>query len=96
MNLWVKKADEPFDKARLITAETKRPIRGYFWSRDSKYILFVNDFGGDENFNVRCRSIRFCRGRLGGSGHAKSHGHEKGSCADLACRELIPTRSMSA
>ena len=52
MNLWVKKAEEPFDKARLITAETKRPIRSYFWSRDSKYILFVNDFGGDENFNV--------------------------------------------
>ncbi len=52
MNLWVKKADEPFDKAKLITAETKRPIRSYFWSRDSKYILFVNDFGGDENFNV--------------------------------------------
>lgn len=52
MNLWVKKAEEPFEKARLITAETKRPIRNYFWSRDSKYILFVNDFGGDENFNV--------------------------------------------
>jgi dipeptidyl aminopeptidase/acylaminoacyl peptidase len=52
MNLWVKRADEPFDKARLITAETRRPIRNYFWSRDSKYILFVNDFGGDENFNV--------------------------------------------
>ena len=52
MNLWVKKAEEPFDKARLITAETKRPIRNYFWSRDSKYILFVNDFAGDENFNV--------------------------------------------
>ncbi|HEU4509341.1 MAG TPA: hypothetical protein VFR78_13930, partial [Pyrinomonadaceae bacterium] len=52
MNLWVKKAEEPFEKARLITAETRRPIRNYFWSRDSKYILFVNDFGGDENFNV--------------------------------------------
>ena len=52
MNMWVKRADEPFDKARLITNETKRPIRGYFWSRDGKYILFVNDFGGDENFNV--------------------------------------------
>lgn len=52
MNLWIKKADEPFDRARLITNETKRPIRNYFWSRDSKYILFVNDFGGDENFNV--------------------------------------------
>src|SRR5687767_12452850 len=52
MNLWIKKADEPFERARLITNETKRPIRNYFWSRDSKYILFVNDFGGDENFNV--------------------------------------------
>ena len=52
MNIWVKRADEPFDKARLVTNETKRPIRGYFWSRDGKYILFVNDFGGDENFNV--------------------------------------------
>ena len=52
MNLWVKRSDEPFEKARLITTETKRPIRGYFWSRDGKYLLFVNDFGGDENFNV--------------------------------------------
>ncbi|HEX6278482.1 MAG TPA: S9 family peptidase [Pyrinomonadaceae bacterium] len=52
MNIWVKAADEPFEKARLITNETKRPIRGYFWSRDGKYILYVNDFDGDENFNV--------------------------------------------
>ena len=52
MNIWVKRADEPFERARLVTAETKRPIRSYFWSRDGKYILFVNDFGGDENFNV--------------------------------------------
>lgn len=52
MNLWVKRSDEPFERARLITSETKRPIRIYFWSRDGKYILFVNDFGGDENFNV--------------------------------------------
>jgi len=52
MNIWVKRADEPFERARLITNEAKRPIRGYFWSRDGKYILFVNDFGGDENFNV--------------------------------------------
>ncbi|NNE99750.1 MAG: S9 family peptidase, partial [Pyrinomonadaceae bacterium] len=51
-NIWVKRASESFDKARLITAETKRPIGGYFWSRDGKYILFVKDNGGDENFNV--------------------------------------------
>jgi dipeptidyl aminopeptidase/acylaminoacyl peptidase len=51
-NVWVKRTDEPFDKARPITADTKRPIPGYFWSRDSKYILFVQDQAGDENFNV--------------------------------------------
>lgn len=51
-NVWVKGIDEPFDKARVITAETKRPISGYFWSEDGKYILFVKDNGGDENFNV--------------------------------------------
>ncbi len=51
-NIWVKKADEPFEKAKLVTAETKRPIPGYFWSRDGKYILFVQDQAGDENFNV--------------------------------------------
>jgi dipeptidyl aminopeptidase/acylaminoacyl peptidase len=51
-NIWVKGVDEPFDKARPITAETKRPVPRYFWSRDGKFILFVQDQGGDENFNV--------------------------------------------
>ena len=52
MNIWVKKAEEPFDRATRVTAETRRPIPAFFWSRDSKYILFVQDQGGDENFNV--------------------------------------------
>ncbi len=51
-NVWVKGADEPFEKARPLTAEKKRPISGYFWSWDSKYILFTKDNDGDENFNV--------------------------------------------
>lgn len=51
-NVWVKRTDESFDKARLITADLKRPIPGYFWSRDGKYILFVQDKAGDENYNV--------------------------------------------
>lgn len=51
-NIWVKRTTEPFDKARPLTAETRRPIPQYFWSRDGKYILFVQDNGGDENFNV--------------------------------------------
>jgi dipeptidyl aminopeptidase/acylaminoacyl peptidase len=52
MNVWVKGIDEPFSAARPMTADTARPVRQYFWSRDAKYILFVQDKGGDENFNV--------------------------------------------
>jgi dipeptidyl aminopeptidase/acylaminoacyl peptidase len=52
LNIWVKKTAEPFDRAARVTAETRRPIPFFFWSRDSKYILFVQDQGGDENYNV--------------------------------------------
>ena len=51
-NVWVKRTEDPFDKAKPVTAETARPIPGYFWSRDGKYILFVQDKGGDENYLV--------------------------------------------
>jgi len=51
-NIWVKKTAEPFTNAKPITADTKRPIPAYFWSRDGKYILFVQDKAGDENYNV--------------------------------------------
>ena len=51
-NIWVKKTSEPFTSARLLTTETKRPIPGFLWTRDSKAIVFVKDTGGDENFNV--------------------------------------------
>src|SRR5690606_24846460 len=52
MNVWVKGIDEPFNAARPMTADLNRPVRSYFWSRDGKYILYVQDKGGDENFNV--------------------------------------------
>ena len=51
-NIWVKKVDEPFEAARPLTNDQKRPIPGYFWSRDSDKILFVQDKGGNENFHV--------------------------------------------
>jgi dipeptidyl aminopeptidase/acylaminoacyl peptidase len=51
-NIWVKAASEPFSAARPVSAEATRPIRNYFWSHDSKFILYVQDSGGDENFNV--------------------------------------------
>lgn len=52
MNVWVKGINEPFAAARPMTNDQTRPVRNYFWSQDGKYILFVQDKGGNENFNV--------------------------------------------
>ena len=50
-NIYVKGIDEPFEAAKPITAD-KRPVPGYFWSQDSRYVLYVQDKGGNENFHV--------------------------------------------
>ena len=52
MNIWVKGIDEPFDAARPVTADTTRPVSGYFWTHDSERILYAQDKGGNENFHV--------------------------------------------
>ncbi len=51
-NIWVKTRYADFDDALPVTAETERPVMGYFWSRDGKFLLYVMDKGGDENFNI--------------------------------------------
>jgi dipeptidyl aminopeptidase/acylaminoacyl peptidase len=52
MNVWVKKVEEPFSAARRLTSETRRPIASYNWSRDARFVIYVKDNAGDENFNV--------------------------------------------
>ena len=51
LNIFVKKINEPFEKAKQLT-DNERPIRGYFWSSDGKYILYLKDKGGNENSNI--------------------------------------------
>jgi dipeptidyl aminopeptidase/acylaminoacyl peptidase len=51
-NIWVKRADEPFANARLLTNEARRPPRQFLWSRDGRFILFTKDKEGDENYNL--------------------------------------------
>ncbi|MCA8986599.1 MAG: S9 family peptidase [Planctomycetaceae bacterium] len=51
MNVWVKEFAEPFENARPLT-DSKRPLYGYTWTEDGKYILFVKDSNGDENINL--------------------------------------------
>ncbi|MEM9768871.1 MAG: alpha/beta fold hydrolase [Cyanobacteria bacterium P01_D01_bin.71] len=52
MNVWVKGIDEPMAAARPVTADAERPIYIYFWSADGRYILYVQDQGGNENFQI--------------------------------------------
>src|SRR5712671_6789014 len=51
-NVWVKRTEDPFDSAKPVTADKTRPVTNYFWTRDGKYILFVQDKAGDENYLV--------------------------------------------
>ena len=50
-NIWIKRVAEPFDKARPLTA-SPRPPAEFFWSADSKYVLYTQDMGGDEEFGL--------------------------------------------
>jgi dipeptidyl aminopeptidase/acylaminoacyl peptidase len=52
LNIWVKKTAEPFSAARLLTTEAKRPVAGYGWTWDGKYVAYVKDNDGDENYNL--------------------------------------------
>ena len=52
LNIWVKGINEPFEAARPVTADATRPILNYFWSKDSQYILYVQDKAGNENFHI--------------------------------------------
>jgi dipeptidyl aminopeptidase/acylaminoacyl peptidase len=52
MNIWVKQTAQPFDAAQPVTADTTRPVSGYFWSQDSRHVLYVQDKGGNENYHI--------------------------------------------
>jgi dipeptidyl aminopeptidase/acylaminoacyl peptidase len=52
MNVWIKRRGENFEGARPLTDDRDRPIRNHWWSRDSRYVLYLQDTGGDENFRL--------------------------------------------
>ena len=51
MNVFVAPIDK-LDQAKAVTAETTRPIPGYFWAFTGKHLLYQQDVGGDENFHL--------------------------------------------
>ncbi|MEW5739388.1 MAG: S9 family peptidase [Myxococcota bacterium] len=50
LQVWVKTLGEKDDA--IVTADKKRGIRSYWWTRDSTGVLYTQDADGDENFHV--------------------------------------------
>ncbi len=51
LNVWVAPSDQP-DQARAVTQDTLRGIRDFTFAYDGNHVLFGQDVGGDENFQV--------------------------------------------
>jgi len=56
LNVWVAPSSN-VDAAKVITNDTKRGIRNYFWAKNSTHILYTQDTGGDENWRVYLTDI---------------------------------------
>ncbi len=52
LNVWVGGPGAPEGSFRAVTEDTDRGIRHYFWSHDSRRILYLQDRGGDENWRL--------------------------------------------
>ncbi|MBN2496572.1 MAG: S9 family peptidase [Deltaproteobacteria bacterium] len=50
LNIWVQTLGR--DDARAVTRDAKRGIRVYFWAEDSQTLLYLQDAGGDENWQL--------------------------------------------
>ncbi len=52
LNIWIKKTSDALDRAHPVTAITDRPPQQFFWSADSKFILFSRDKDGNGHFDI--------------------------------------------
>ena len=55
LNAWVRARGEP--DARPVTRDRDRGVRAYFWSRDSRLLLYPQDRGGDENAHLMAAEV---------------------------------------
>ena len=51
LNVWVAPIDD-LAAAKVVTNDTRRGIRQFFWAFTNNHILYLQDKGGDENFRV--------------------------------------------
>ena len=57
MNVWVASGDEPASAA-AVTKDTLRGIRTYFWAYNNEQIIYLQDLGGDENWQVHAVNVK--------------------------------------
>ena len=50
LNVWIKTIGKNDD--RMVTNDTKRGVRQYFFAQDGKTLLYLQDVGGNENFHL--------------------------------------------
>ena len=51
LNVWVQPLDSD-DDARCVTADDVRSVLSYEWTDDPRWMLYLQDTGGDENYHV--------------------------------------------
>lgn len=50
LQVWVETVGE--EDKKIVTADKRRGIRQYFWARNNRVLLYLQDSDGDENFHV--------------------------------------------
>jgi dipeptidyl aminopeptidase/acylaminoacyl peptidase len=56
MNVFVAPVGNP-GEGRAITRETRRNLQQYFWAPDSQHVIYLQDAGGNENFQAHSVNI---------------------------------------
>ena len=57
LNVWVAPAEKP-EEAVAITKDTLRGVRIYFWAYNNDQIIYLQDLGGDENWQVHAVNVK--------------------------------------
>ncbi|WP_454787833.1 alpha/beta fold hydrolase [Mycolicibacterium lutetiense] len=52
LNIWIQDVDNLDGEPQRVTADSTRSIIHYEWTRDSRWLLYLQDTGGDENWHV--------------------------------------------
>ena len=51
-NVWVRGLDEDHEQARCVTHDARRGITTYFWSDDARWLLYLQDTDGNEDWHL--------------------------------------------